>query len=578
MVDIPESVQNLIVDHHVRKNARIHFPNGEYADIINDHISQDSLIFTENFNGSGDLIFGQMESNILEISVKDCPDIVGKKIFVSIEVDVSSLARVSGETKEDVPYPVFSIPLGAFIVQTCPEDNYGMRKITAYSNLLNTGIEVLSDFESDKLLYYQNKNTTFTFNPVFYALDNVSSVVHINAQNFPDFDSHRISATDTDVTASIYNPVGFEPPERYHLACRVSGKRFDIRSYRDAINLLAYGCGDALNAIGIVVKALRQYVNEYMSPIIQIDDDLGYPYTPYMDINDTLIKMGQTSGFVDAKYPAASSKFDLWLPYSVEISLVNDTTHQTEDVKVIDLFDPDNVSAAVFTVGQYGDLLIPDITHTMVREEHTGIYIKPQTKDLPDPVNTLKAWLELNGMFLMQNRDDKYDFYKVLAEQLIFPADDLYPDSTLFPRGGEGMIKPQHIKWDGVSHESAYVTPYTIATAMYKDANDKEKWFTTSLAQPELFDAPDKVKDFSDNLIISEYVHTAAVVSALLENFLYNVIDIYYVKADVDSVGFPFLEAGDPVEIYTHDAAFTTIILQRIMRGVQVLEDNITSD
>ena len=95
MLNIPEEVRNLFKDSDVRKNIRIHFPNGERPDFINDNIDEESLSFTESICSQDALKFGLCEAPVLEFSTAEIENIKGMEIEASIEVDVSTAENVT---------------------------------------------------------------------------------------------------------------------------------------------------------------------------------------------------------------------------------------------------------------------------------------------------------------------------------------------------------------------------------------------------------------------------------------------------------------------------------------------------
>lgn len=157
MLNVPNSVKTLYKTDGVRKNFRVHFPNGELPDITNDDVVRESLHFTESLCSQDVFKFGLAEASVLEFETVGISNMYGMTIEASIEIDGSSLsaadkATIAGGTWDgtwDAVEEVFAIPLGVFRVESCPRDHQAMthRKVTAYSNSGN-GENFMNSFEN----------------------------------------------------------------------------------------------------------------------------------------------------------------------------------------------------------------------------------------------------------------------------------------------------------------------------------------------------------------------------------------------------------------------------------------------
>ena len=149
MLTIPNSIKTLFMTDGARKNFRVHFPNGEMSDITNDNIVRESLHFTESICSQDVFKFGLAEASVIEFETVGISNMYGMTIECSIEIDTSSLSAadissiqsgtwdgtlvLSGDS--DIGYGFFRVPLGVFMVASCPRNHGAMthRKVTAYS-------------------------------------------------------------------------------------------------------------------------------------------------------------------------------------------------------------------------------------------------------------------------------------------------------------------------------------------------------------------------------------------------------------------------------------------------------------
>lgn len=170
MLNIPESVKDLFKRDSVRKNFRVTFPNGEYADITNADVVKESVKFTESLCSQSVFKFGLAEASVLEFETVGVGNMYGMTIEAFCEIDTSALtaAQISaieagswdGELvaagDSGLGYGVFRVPLGVFRVEKCPRDHQNMthRKVTAYTTY--TGRVENSPFEAAKISMIQS--------------------------------------------------------------------------------------------------------------------------------------------------------------------------------------------------------------------------------------------------------------------------------------------------------------------------------------------------------------------------------------------------------------------------------------
>ena len=141
MLNIPSSVKTLFQTDGIHKNFRVHFPNGEFGDITNDNVVQESVKFTESLCSQSTFKFGLAEASVLEFETVGIGNMYGMMIEASIEIDCSSLsaadkaAIAAGTWDGTWSDDVFGIPLGTFRVNSCPRDHQSMahRQVTAYT-------------------------------------------------------------------------------------------------------------------------------------------------------------------------------------------------------------------------------------------------------------------------------------------------------------------------------------------------------------------------------------------------------------------------------------------------------------
>lgn len=153
MLTIPSSIKALYQRDGVLKNFRVHFPNGEFSDITNENVVQESLHFTESLCSQSVFKFGLAEASVIEFETVGVGNMYGMIIEASIEIDTSSLSAADisaiqadeGDgtlvlaSASDIGYGFYRIPIGTFKVQSCPRNHGAMahRQVTAYTIMEN---------------------------------------------------------------------------------------------------------------------------------------------------------------------------------------------------------------------------------------------------------------------------------------------------------------------------------------------------------------------------------------------------------------------------------------------------------
>ena len=149
MLNIPEAIKTLFERDDIHKNFRVHFPNGEFSDITNENIVEESVKFTESFCSQNNFRFGLAESSVLEFETVGAGNMFGMTIDASMEIDTSMLSAAELDEIEagnydgeliraaasDLGFGLYRIPYGRFFVESCPRNHQAMahRNVVAYS-------------------------------------------------------------------------------------------------------------------------------------------------------------------------------------------------------------------------------------------------------------------------------------------------------------------------------------------------------------------------------------------------------------------------------------------------------------
>ncbi len=101
MLNIPEAVRGLFKENSIKKQLRIHFPNGERADITNENIDGENFSFTESLCSRKQMKFGLCEAGVVKFTCTNIENIKGYEIEVFCEIDVSSIITARQSLKSE---------------------------------------------------------------------------------------------------------------------------------------------------------------------------------------------------------------------------------------------------------------------------------------------------------------------------------------------------------------------------------------------------------------------------------------------------------------------------------------------
>ncbi len=170
MIEVPQEIQELFKQDSISKNFRVHFPNGEFRDLVNKDFVSESVIFTESISSGNAIKFGEVEKSSIEFKMYFSENIKRKLIYCGIEIDITELGEdfieEYGQTSQDVPYPYYFVPYGYFVVQSCVIDRQDIQSVVAYQAGVTPGelgfppIEYIKLYEPFSLRFWSDISLT----------------------------------------------------------------------------------------------------------------------------------------------------------------------------------------------------------------------------------------------------------------------------------------------------------------------------------------------------------------------------------------------------------------------------------
>lgn len=193
---------------------------------------------------------------------------------------------------------------------------------------------------------------------------------------------------------------------------------------------------------------------------------------------------------------------------------------------------------------------------------------------LPEKISgkeVITAICEINGCFGHIGRDGR--FYFIYLQQNIR---GLYPSNTLFPgrapeyleQSKTGSLYPQEPQSHEIGksryiecHWEDFITKKITKLQIRKEENDIGVIYGTG----------DNCYIIENNFLV--YGKSAEELTGIAQNIFNKITDIVYRPFDVDAVGNPCFEVGDPIRIPTKYQGIESYILKRTLKGVQALRD-----
>lgn len=178
----------------------------------------------------------------------------------------------------------------------------------------------------------------------------------------------------------------------------------------------------------------------------------------------------------------------------------------------------------------------------------------------------IEAICEINGCFGHIGRNGKLRY--VVLEQMIeglYPADDLYPSDDLYPADPMGTTEVSRSHYISCQYED-FICQHVDKLQIRQEENDIGAISGTG----------DNCYIIEDNFLV--YGKSAADLQTIADNVLSVIGVVWYRPAQVEARGNPCLEVGDGILLHTTRETIYTYILQRTLKGIQVLKDSYTAE
>lgn len=173
------------------------------------------------------------------------------------------------------------------------------------------------------------------------------------------------------------------------------------------------------------------------------------------------------------------------------------------------------------------------------------------------------------------NRETDYFSGIELDSTGLYPRNNLYPANDLYPNGNTGgkAIHPYPSEYQKLWTDTVGVQSFRYLRITYKTIEDGSE--VEKVLQRTVHEHGTQNYNMSDNWLFLNLVWTAEQVGEYADAMVEKMRDITWFPFEMWSVGLPYVETGDAIEIADKEGnTYTSYILQRQLRGIQNLQDS----
>lgn len=178
----------------------------------------------------------------------------------------------------------------------------------------------------------------------------------------------------------------------------------------------------------------------------------------------------------------------------------------------------------------------------------------------------VKAICQINGRYGRIGRTGRFEYvHLVEGIEALYPREDLYPANDVYPAAENALDSVAKAYYSSISFENYRVAPITKVQLITKDGAIG----ATSGSGTNIF----TVKN--NPLIWGLAANTLRAVATNLYN---SIQGLWYVPAEVDSVGLPYIECGDFIMMAARRSIVRAYVLERTLKGIQILKDSFSAE
>lgn len=600
MLNIPDEVKALFKRDDIAKNFHVHFPNGEYTDLNNDDVVTESVSFTESLCSQQSFRFGLTEASELKFTAVGIPNIRGVTIEAAIEINVEELgaawisAHAPTGTEEYLDPQVctysgesyYRIPLGRFIVDTCPRNHESMwkREITAYTERLDNGM-LVNQFQIEFMNTMYPERDVYNPSPValFYAnIGNIDSSV-LNGkytktalvQPYPEneldyymgsFRTESMEEIELEFSISFGDWTEPSAAEMYSpeflYELEWAGDDITRQSVIDEFVTLLESWNISASASGY--DSLEEIAERQIE---QIESSSVQPYIYEVTADNHMLVGRQGYAYIVSNPVNKTSR--IICPY------MNDTTFYFSKPSQMNLTNRGT-----------------GVSHTYTYPTVNFYVLRPVTSisGVLNISNTLKSKIYIDSTVIPAysfanafSLNDLIRGYLELECKFGSPARTGGVEITSLDNTNPISIIPS--EYSSLWYDETAISPIGFAEIKFKGEDGNEQDVTVQIGNGS------SVYDLTENEVLRNSVFSVTdaeaehgvtiqdkIVNFLNSIFTPNIPDLTFVPIELEKKGLPYLEAGDAIEVETEDSqTVPSFILRQTIKGIQFLEADVES-
>ena len=622
MLNLPDEVKKRFANGGHTKNLRLVFESGR-TDITNANIIAESLHFRESVSSSDSLTFGTADASILEFETIGVENLLGQWFMAYLEVDASGLDEELQTIRADLPFPVYPVSLGRFVVTACPRNHEAMtrRKFTASGRLNPIEFSVpeplYSILKTDRQV---NKYTVRNYAPHGLKIFSNHLLEYLTDTSVGLVESDQAYSSTTNVTLkapplSSIRPeyAGLSGDTVLYMGSDPSSAALSFIGKVPSVPSIFYSAGnsterdpasvDYIGASGSTTitdtnEGLRLVVNEMAEALFQLD--------PFYSI--LVPRPGQTGIYDRVNYRPNREECRELIAEFARRNHISGTFLETELTctnssggviyrYTIAQSDGDKPAVVIASPVFFKATLSGWVSQTIIRARKViGLEIRAfnggskWTKDLTEagaPVafkfySLPESALSIPDLVIPSDDTDRDGYLSTTLpplKDIIIGLTELRGGFLSTTRGGSAIIKTLKPETDE-----------TLAPSQYSEC-----WFDELDAEPvgsivyQLndqmytyeFGEGQSVYHFQNNDFFKNFSNISpSGVEAMFDEFLVPALQrITFTPYELSVSGHPGLEAGDRVRIELADGnAFESYVMSRDLNGIQQLTDSFTAE
>lgn len=587
MLNIPNTVKALFKADESRKNFRVQFPNGEHADLTNSDVVQETVRFTESICSQDAFRFGTIEASVLEFETVGVPNLYGATIEASIEIDLSSLTAGQlqdikddpgdgvyvAEADSDIGYAYYRISYGQFVVHECPRDHQQLahRSFTCYSPLIDKPPAEVVKNRSQVRMPFVSQGENFSgavytpnclwlfFSNNLFPLLNYMTVA--DTRNWTDFGANLTTSGTVDLESASGKQVIYNLTYKKYVVDYDAGNGILYNSALHNVRLgdmpLSPYLSDLAGLSGVSESVIRNSLAVLEPHVIFDDYDITDPTMWYM------LRKAE-----ERIYPYTNSSARPCIIFPVSYTL----TYQENGTTVDTLsYSPGSGLATYPSVQRYSPGLYVQFWPQLL------LQCSQLETEVPDPnfgtiplgvlsedysfIDMAQAWLEAQGYF---TRPSRLPPALRASEWEILDISKANPESII---PGDYSV----CWWDDYNIDR-------LGTIFYADHG--------TAAVHYIAEGGESAYNMTDNFIFNNmapsnsYPVSFWVYYFLGQKFRYGgELALLYYPVDMEMQAWPWIQAGDYIEVETEDGQTVGTYAMRIeTTGIQNLRAVINSE